>query len=201
MRRRLRDRPWLQLGLTLLVALCCALLGAWLWWRGRTAVTLAAAPLDDPLANVNQLGVNVDLGRVPAQRRDALLTSLQESGIGWVRQRFPWNEIEPQPGELDWTRWDAIVASCTAHDLRLIAVLDGTPAWARPDAGDGTALAPPREAADWGDWSARLAQRYRGQIAAYQIWDEPNLAAHWGGALCRPRRLHPPAARRGDPHS
>ena len=98
-RRRLRDRPWLQLGLTVLVAICCALLGAWLWWRERTDTALAAVPLPDPLANVNQVGVNIDLGQTSPERIDALLASLQSAGIRWVRQRFPWHEIEPQQGE------------------------------------------------------------------------------------------------------
>ncbi|MBN1641472.1 MAG: O-antigen ligase family protein [Anaerolineae bacterium] len=185
-RRRLRDRPWLQLGLTVAVALCCALLGAWSWWRGRSQIPLDAAPLSDPLANLNQVGVNLDLGDAAPEAIDALLAPLRPAGVRWVRQRFPWNAIERQPGMLDWARWDAIVAACAAHDLRLIAVLDGAPSWARPNAASDDPLAPPQETSDWGDFAARVARRYRGQIAAYQVWDEPNLAAHWGGRYVDP---------------
>ena len=33
----------------------------------------------------------------------------------------------------------------------------------------------------WGDYCGAIATRYAGRIAAYQIWNEPNLAREWGG--------------------
>jgi hypothetical protein len=64
--------------------------------------------------------------------------------------------------------------------------LDNQPEWARkdeifPQAG------PPDEMEDWKDFVEALAERYRGRIAAYQVWNEPNLAREWGGK-------HPDAA-------
>jgi hypothetical protein len=33
---------------------------------------------------------------------------------------------------------------------------------------------------DWGDFVYALAKRYKGKIAAYEVWNEPNLAREWG---------------------
>ena len=33
---------------------------------------------------------------------------------------------------------------------------------------------------DFGDFCGALADRYRGRIGAYQIWNEPNLSREWG---------------------
>ena len=173
-------RPWIQLALTIAFALACALLAAAVWRERQAWAERSTTPLSNPLSNLNELGVNVDLAQVAPGALDDVAAQLQQAGFRWVRQRFPWDEIEPQRGEADWSRWDAIVEACAAHDLRLIAVLDRTPAWARPASAADAVLAPPQEVADWGAWSARLAGRYRGQIAAYQLWDEPNLTAHWG---------------------
>ena len=191
MLRRLRSlwagplRPWVQLAFTAGLAVLCAV-WAVLAWRARSSwAQQSTVPLRDPLANLNQIGINVDATQYDAGQLDRILDRAAAAGFRWVRQRFPWDEIEPQPGVLDWDRWDGIVAACAARDLALIAVLDGTPAWAR-DAGFDTPLAPPREVSDWGSFAAGIAARYRGQIAAYQLWDEPNLSGHWGGRYVDP---------------
>src|SRR5690606_13578093 len=40
--------------------------------------------------------------------------------------------------------------------------------------------APPTNLDDWADYCATIAERYAGRIAAYQIWNEPNLRREWG---------------------
>jgi O-antigen ligase len=179
-------RPTIRLALTIFAALGCALLAASLWRDRQTWPTRSTAPLANPLANLNDLGTTVDLANLSPEALDGVAAELQQGGFRWVRQWFPWDEIEPRRGELDWSRWDAIVEACAAHQLRLIAVLDRTPAWARPASAADVPQSPPGEVAEWGAWVAGLAARYRGQIAAYQLWDEPNLAAHWGGRYVDP---------------
>jgi len=40
--------------------------------------------------------------------------------------------------------------------------------------------APPDDLNDWANFCGILASRYKGRIAAYQVWNEPNLAREWG---------------------
>ena len=176
------------LGALVLLAVVCFGLAALFGQREQTRIQEAVVPLDDPLANWNQVGVNVELEQYSASALDDVLAHISEGGFDWVRQRFSWREIEPQRGVYNWAAWDAMVEVCRAHDLRLIAVLDDAPGWAHPQAGPGASAetTPPQEVAEWGAFVGAVAERYRGRIAAYQVWHEPNLAAHWGGQYVDP---------------
>ena len=107
----------------------------------------------------------------------------QTSGFGWVRQRFPWDAIEPEPGMFAWQPWDAIVEDVTQRNLTLVAVLDGSPGWARAPEDAGNPLAPPQQRADLGRFAEAFAKRYGQVLRFYQVWDEPNIQPHWGQGL------------------
>ena len=49
-----------------------------------------------------------------------------------------------------------------------------------------------------GDFVYAVADRYKGRIRAYEVWNEPNLAREWGGRLPdrRVRRAAAPLVRR-----
>ncbi|MCC7207662.1 MAG: O-antigen ligase family protein, partial [Anaerolineae bacterium] len=132
-------------------------------------------------------GVNVELTQYDAAQRDRELAAIADAGFVWVRQTFAWSEIEPEPGQRDFSRYDALVEAVARHPaLRLVAVLDSAPAWARrPEASDRL-FAPPQSMAAFGQFAAALAGRYAEHIDHYQIWDEPNLNTHWGGLDPRP---------------
>jgi O-antigen ligase len=139
--------------------------------------TLSSAQPDRP---PQLLGVNVALEQYSAQQRAEVLDAIAAAGFGWVRQRFPWDQIEPAPGAYDWTPWDEIVAATTTRELELVAVLDGAPAWARSPEDAANPLAPPASRADFGRFAAAFARRYGEALRFYQVWDEPNIAPHWG---------------------
>ncbi len=128
----------------------------------------------------HNLGVNVALEGYSPQERDAALDAMAAAGLGWVRQRLPWDQIEASQGQFDWTLWDSIIAAVDARGLELVAVLDSSPAWARAPEDAANPLAPPGSRADFGRFAAAVAQRYGATLRFYQIWDEPNIAPHWG---------------------
>jgi O-antigen ligase len=132
-------------------------------------------------------GVNVVLEQEQsAADRQRALALARGAGLAWVRQRFPWAQIEPQPGQFDWALWDAIVEECAAQNLRLIAVLDTSPVWARQGGTQAVPTAPPADPTDLARFAAILATRYRGRLAAVQVWDQPNLRPHWGERYASP---------------
>jgi hypothetical protein len=142
---------------------------------------------DDPI--VNPVGVNVFLEQeVEPAKRQASLELLKQAGVGWIRQELPWEQIEPdQKGQFTddkfggstWAKYDDIVERASALGLQLILRLDTSPRWALPsDAPDG--LGPPLHDEDYWDFLTQVATRYRGRVAVYQIWNEPNLTSEWG---------------------
>lgn len=182
--RESKTRPvWPIFWLALLVAL--AVVGLWLGLalrRARSAYPGLSPNV--PLAADKSYGVNADLTHYPPADLDRALTEMHNLGLRWIRQPFPWAGIEPAPDQFNWTPWDRVMEAASAHDLRVIAVLDTTPAWARPP---GTSpFTPPTELADFGGFAHALAARYGQRLDFYQIWDEPNLSAHWGDQFVDP---------------
>lgn len=165
----------LLIGLALLAA--AGLLGA---SAEQAGLARPAYPGTDAPRQWPALGVNVALEQYDSAQRAAALDAMAEAGFSWVRQRFPWDEIEPQPGEFRWAQWDAIVQAVAERNLALVAVLDGAPGWARSPIDADNPLAPPRQRADFGRFAAAFASRYGDRVRFYQVWDEPNIAPHWG---------------------
>lgn len=134
-------------------------------------------------------GVNADLRQYSRQELEAHLELMQDSHFVWIRQFAYWDEIEPQPGEYDWSAWDVIADAMRNYpQLELVAVLMNTPEWARVSGADTalTRTAPPRSLADFAAFARAFAARYGDVIDYYQIWDEPNLDDAWGLLPPRP---------------
>ncbi|MGB7341401.1 MAG: endo-1,4-beta-xylanase [Phototrophicaceae bacterium] len=108
-----------------------------------------------------------------------------------IKQTFPWREIEPRQDEWDFTQSDRIIALVEQWDLDLIVRLGQTPDWATGiDNADeiGAHDTPALSADDFADYCMHIAERYVGQVTAYQIWNEPNLRREWGEQAPDPER-------------
>jgi O-antigen ligase len=162
-----------------------------LWWRQHQAIEglgpVASpqlngygVPLTVPQGSVYPFGINVSLEQYDTNDRQRALAMIEAAGLRWVRQSFPWAQVEPQLGHYDWQPWDEVVAAVGAHDLSLIAVLDTSPPWARRETDSDNPYTPPQEIADYGRFVRAFAERYGAQVDYYQVWDEPNVSAHWG---------------------
>jgi O-antigen ligase len=172
-----RNRRRLVLALLLIAALSALGLGAVIAQRqARLRGALDGFPAADLPSRPPVLGVNVALTRYDDDALAENLDLIDQTGFVWLRQVFAWDAIEPEQGEYDWATYDRIVEETASRDLRLVAVLWRSPAWAAPDP-----PAPPSDLADFAAFAGRLAERYGDWIDVYQIWDEPNLASGWGG--------------------
>jgi polysaccharide biosynthesis protein PslG len=109
---------------------------------------------------------------------DARLQEARDLGCRAVVQVFSWYEIQPSPAEWHWQVPDFAVRAARYYDLDLIARLDQPPAWALPR--DDATAALPFDVQAYLEFVKTLVRRYRGQIQAYIIWNEPNLALEWG---------------------
>jgi polysaccharide biosynthesis protein PslG len=102
------------------------------------------------------------------------------AGFDTVVQVFPWRDLNSRPGHYAWEAGDYMVRMAQQNGLHLVVRLDMPPEWARREG------AVPFDLAAYADFVTAVAQRYRGHIAGYVIWNEPNLAAEWsrsGGDL------------------
>ena len=137
---------------------------------------------------VNPYGVNVFLEQeVEEAKIRRILSMIKGAGFGWIRQQFPWRDIEiPRKGEFwdtkwnkdSWEKYDRIVKLANEYGLEIIARLDAPPDWSRQD--NRRYNRPPDNFADFGDFVHTIVSRYRGKVHYYQIWNEPNIYPEWG---------------------
>ncbi len=105
---------------------------------------------------------------------------IREAGFEWVKQTFPWRDIELEQGQYDWSRADNIVSLTEHFGRKLIVRLDREPHWDMRYPFDGIiAAGPPKNLHNFFYFCSVMATRYKGRVAAYQIWNEPNLAREW----------------------
>lgn len=134
---------------------------------------------------------------------DTSLAMIKAAGFDWVAQVFSWREIEPVKGQYYWEYPDTVVRAACYYGLHLIARVDHQPSWANPSMPN----APPQDIGDYARFLNRLAKRYKGYIAAYIVWNEPNLAVEWGGLPPDPQgyaallKAAYPAIKDADPHA
>lgn len=152
------------------------------------------APRLIPNTDVNPFGANFFLDReVEEWKLRKTLQMARDSGLGWVKQQFTWEEIEPvRKGEFfderirrsSWEKFDRIVDLCEEYGLQIIARLDRPPDWTRED--NSYKERPPDDFEDYGDFVYTFVNRYRGRIKYVQIWNEPNIFPEWGNRPADP---------------
>ncbi|NOZ95608.1 MAG: hypothetical protein GXP47_12855 [Acidobacteria bacterium] len=137
---------------------------------GLLFLVLALCWLVVPL-HASSFGINV---HVPP---GVVLDRVVQNGTGWVRIDFLWPVVQPAPAGWDWSVYDALVDEADARGLRILAILQETPAWATAGS-PGTGVPDP---VAWRRFCYRAARRYHGKVAAWELWNEPNLGRFWEG--------------------
>lgn len=175
--------------LAIIPVFCCLLMAVSIF-LGNQLVSqhryMQRGVLDEPLPALQALsnnwyGANASLEHYASEQDlQQVVHLVQAGGFHWIRQHFPWAEIEPLPGEYHWERWDHIVATADQMGLEMIAVLDTSPAWARSPIDRENRFAPPQFVTTYGLFVRAFAQRYGEQIRYYEVWDQPNIFPHWG---------------------
>ncbi len=108
-----------------------------------------------------------------------LLNAAQVMRSDWISQDVNWRDIEPAPGNYQWQKLDAVVAAARPYGFRILLSVAGAPDWARPAGPDLTRDGPPADYATFANFMSQMAARYAGQVAAYELWPESNIASHW----------------------
>lgn len=125
-----------------------------------------------------------------------------------------WRHINTAPDVYDWSRLDMIVDSLLAQGATdLVYVVGATPQWNAKDPnldhyapwlGPGS-NSQPVDNVHLQSFVLKLAERYKGRIKAYQIWNEPQLRDFWGyntwTALAEMTRIARNAIRTVDPQA
>lgn len=166
--------------------------------RSLLCAILVAAPLGSCVVMVERArpaAAAGDLRRVPLGlcedypeetrsldevRRDLAL--LEAARVDVLRISIGWDGIEPQRDRYDFAFWDEVVALATAANVTLIPYVAYTPEWNSDGAPESFWKTPPRDVGEFREVMQLLAERYRGRIRSWEIWNEPDNRDYWLGS-------------------
>jgi polysaccharide biosynthesis protein PslG len=130
----------------------------------------------------SDIGIQVHLRQ---EDQDWLFDHLNRLDVGWVKVQISWKLYQPQPGVYEMERLaelDRFVERANGHNIQVMLGLAKAPEWSRPTTEED---GPPSDYTLFYDFAFFMADRYRGQVAAYELWNESNLRREWNGS-----RLH-----------
>ena len=158
-----------------------------------TPAAHAAAPAPGA---VPLMGVNIpDVEPGPLADADRMIAQAQALHATVVRTRVPWSVLQPAaPNAIDprsLAFMDRLVSDAASSGIRVLMFVESTPCWASSASpavvracgpGDSSEANrwPPSQPAAYGSFAAFLARRYGSNLAAIEVWNEPDHAnQHW----------------------
>jgi beta-glucosidase/6-phospho-beta-glucosidase/beta-galactosidase len=123
-------------------------------------------------------------------QRIEVLDRLAAAGVRWVRIDVGWASFQEQ-GPTSYSQWyvnlvDRMVDAARARGMQVLCTLWMTPGWA--NGGRGT-MVPPTDDASYAHMATWAAAHFRGRVAAWEVWNEPNLDYFFAGSAERYARL------------
>src|SRR4051794_12226272 len=165
---------------------------------GRTAHAATLA-VPAPAVGVQFHGTWSDY--TDAQRLQ-VLDELHAAGVSWVRIDLGWASLQESSSSA-YAGWyvalaDSVVDAARARGMNVLMTLWATPKWA----GAATSTAPdPAAYAKAATW---VAAHFKGRVAAWEVWNEPNLTDFYSGTPTQYAALLKaayPAFKAGDPNA
>jgi len=126
---------------------------------------------------------------------------MKEAGVSWVRVDFLWQDIEPEEGKFDFTKYDVIVDLLTLNGINVLGILDYSADWA---SSCGKWNCPPKENKLLINYAVKVIERYKDRIKHWELWNEPDSGVYWKEqdglkAYCQLLKEFYPAAKAADP--
>jgi len=159
--------------------------GAWLLIerKGRGSDEVQAdAPLRLHLpVNAEELD-QAGVGHALDLARNAGVSEIEAGAVWWYVTR------EGSPDAYDWAALDRLVEAAATRRMRVHLQLSGTPDAVHPEVvatvadADERVWYPPRtpqQLRQWGRFVEATVAHFKGRVASFEIWNEPNLDTFW----------------------
>jgi hypothetical protein len=108
--------------------------------------------------------------------QERIFSEAEASGAEYVRVDVELQGIFGAAGDRpDWSHLDHMIELAEKHDIKLLAILLGTPEWLSTCQGKPkSAICPPRDPAEWGRLAGEVAGHARDSIDHWEIVNEPD---------------------------
>jgi hypothetical protein len=98
----------------------------------------------------------------------------KELGFTWVKQQVRWGDMSARAGQMDWACLDTVISAAHERRLKVLLSLTTAPAYLRAS---HDKLGFPDELSPFAYYVYELLTRYKGQVHAIEVWNEPNIEA------------------------
>lgn len=173
-----------------------------LLWIAMPMLSITYGPAQGQVSVSPNTGATAAVASTPAQplvyNYFGMHIHRADSGTAWPTAKFGswrlwdayagWPDIEPERGRWDFRRLDQYVAMAKLTGVDILLPLGRTPRWAssRPAEKSSYGLGEAAEPADMENWRRyvrTVAERYRGRIRHYDLWNEVNEKGFFSGSV------------------
>ena len=112
------------------------------------------------------------------------LSLAYDAGARVNRWQINWRDIEHEEGNFYYGWYDPQIRAMREKGFEISAILTYPPDWATEKGSvvPRNLYLPYDDPANyWGRFVRKVVERYRGQIASWEIWNEPDLEIYWDG--------------------
>lgn len=139
--------------------------------------TITPRPVDN---GAFQVGIQVETNPDPEVYKIWMTEVHDKLKLGWIKQQVRWKDVEPQPGQYDWTALDVSLKLAQQYGVKVMLSVVTAPDWARePGNQKLDQVGPPGDPNTYANFLTVLLYRYPGQIQAVEVWNEMNIDREW----------------------
>ena len=109
---------------------------------------------------------------------------VRATGARHFRFAIGWDGVEIAPGEYKWGFWDELVRLASDYGITLLPYVCYTPAWLNADPVNYWRN-PPDDLQRFGAFMYAIASRYKGKVASWELWNEPDNDYYWTGTAAQ----------------
>lgn len=156
-------------------------------------------PLKAPTPPTSPVALDVAMAWFyPPEKMDAVASLCALAGVNQVRDRLAWGHMEPKQGAFaGHNRYDDSARAQAQAGLQVLQVNHSSPRWANPN---GKRFPP--DLRDAYRFYREMARRWRGQVAAFEPWNEadiPGFGGHTGAEMAAMQKASHLGLKAGNP--
>ncbi len=106
-----------------------------------------------------------------ADQREPIAKMLRRMGIGWMRERLNWGQVNPQQGTVEWGKYQTVADVLSANGVRNYQIFHDSPGWTHP----GKETRNPDDLRHVYEFCRDAAAHFEGDILAWEPWNEPDI--------------------------
>jgi len=114
-------------------------------------------------------------------RGDEEAALLETLGAHWVRLDISWVNMQKEPGDFDFSVYDNLLKKTDTAGVSVLGILDYDVPWIHEDP-EGKRQVDADQLSWWLEYVQAVALHYGENLAAIEIWNEPNFGKFWTGS-------------------